>query len=514
MKRTIYIGTFIYTPMPKNLSIAHNTVIGVDETGRIAFITNESTNTELDLHSIAEKHGWIPGSSYEVFRPPTHVSSSSRKHSTRKTTQLTTFFAPGFIDTHTHASQYPNTGLFGSSTLLAWLEKYTFPLESSFKSPARARRIYPRVVTRGLANGTTTAAYYATVHVPATKLLADVCLAAGQRALIGRVCMDRMTPDHYRDEGPEEAVQKTQEIIDYCAAIDPEGDIVRPVITPRFAPSCSNACLTGLGALHKATGTFVQTHVSENVLEVKLVQELFPESKNYVSVYADFGLLSEKTILAHAVHLTTDEVDLVASHRAGISHCPVSNSSLTSGACRVRDLWDAGINVSLGTDMSGGYSPSILEVARQALLVSRHVAVEVSKERGGDLKAGERYTLSIEEAIYLATRGGAAVVGLGDRVGAFEVGMEWDAQLICLAHVPEGEADNCVGIDGEEDTLNTQLMDEEEEVIRDLGPVDLFSWEPWPDIVAKWVYNGDDRNVGAVWVKGRLVHSRGEIFGF
>lgn len=141
-------------------------------------------------------------------------------------------------------------------------------------------------------------------------------------------------------------------------------------------------------------------------------------------------------------------------------------------------MWDRGITVGLGTDMSGGYSPSVLEAARQAALVSRHVAMGVAA--GAER---ERSKLTAEEVLYLATRGGAEVVGLEDRVGGFEEGMEWDAQLIGLGQVDED------GMGGDSN-------------------VDVFGWETWEERMAKWLFNGDDRNVKKVWVRGRLVHER------
>lgn len=346
-------------------------------------------------------------------------------------------------------------------------------MESSFADLAKARRIYTRVVSRTLAHGTTTACYYATVHVPATNLLSDICLAKGQRAFVGRVCMDRMSPAYYRDESVESALRDSRACIEHVKAIDPHYSLVTPIITPRFAPSCSEGVLAALGELHRETQVPVQTHISENKSEIELVKELFPNSSSYTHVYDEAGLLTTKTILAHAVHLSKEEQDLIKAREAKISHCPASNTALTSGAAKVRELVDAGITVGLGTDVSGGYSASILEEVRQAILVSRHVAM-------GD---GDAAKLSTEEALYLATRGGAKVVGLEDRIGGFDVGMDWDAQMITLDAVPE---------DGE--------------FVGQEGPVDIFVHESWSDKVHKWVYNGDDRNTAAVWVKGRLVH--------
>lgn len=289
--------------------------------------------------------------------------------------------------------------------------------------------------------------------------------------------MDSLSPDFYRDATAATSLADTVATIDYIKTIDPTYDIVCPILTPRFAPSCSADLLNGLGALQKETGLPVQTHISENKNEIALVGRLFPDHEHYTDVYDKAGLLCDRTILAHAVHLSEDECKVIKMREAKISHCPASNSAITSGAARVKALLEKGIDVGLGTDMSGGYSPSILEAVRQALLVSRHVAM-------GD--EGESAKLSVEEVLYLGTRGGARVVGLEDKIGSFEVGKEWDAQLVGLGVVEES---------GEPGPI-------------DVGMVDIFGWETWEEKVAKWVFNGDDRNTLAVWVKGRLVHER------
>lgn len=287
--------------------------------------------------------------------------------------------------------------------------------------------------------------------------------------------MDRMSPDYYRDESVEATVSNSRACIEHVRKIDPDYSLISPIITPRFAPSCSDDSLTALGALHKETGVPVQTHISENKAEIELVKELFPASKSYTHVYDEAGLLTSKTILAHAVHLSKHECALIKQRDSKISHCPASNTALTSGATKVRELLDAGLTVGLGTDVSGGYTPSILAESREALFVSRHVA----------MTEGERAKLAVEEALYLATRGGAKVVGLEDRIGGFEVGKEWDAQVVDLGT-----------------TVSETNLDQ------DSGLVEVFGRENWEDLVAKWVYTGDDRNAAAVWVKGRLVHQR------
>ncbi|KAL9057551.1 MAG: hypothetical protein Q9162_002284 [Coniocarpon cinnabarinum] len=347
---TIYTGTFVDVPDPEDLRIRHGHALGVDSAGVIRFICEEAQVDEV-LQSD------------EVLR---REFSDGETRYRRLPTDRTSFLFPGFVDTHTHAPQYPNTGLLGSTTLLDWLEKYTcafsipprYPLCKTSQSSS-ILHVHPQVINRSLSNGTTTAAYHATLHVPSTQHLASTCYLKGQRALIGRVCMDTLSPPHYLDKTPDAAVEASESVIAHCATLDPTGEKVRGVVTPRFAPSCSAASLRALGDLVKQKQLWTQTHVSENLDELARVKEMFPHSRDYVSVYDDCGLLNERTILAHGIHLSNDEVAMIKERGAGISHCPISNTALASGEARVRTLMERGVKVGLGTDVSGGWSLSV-----------------------------------------------------------------------------------------------------------------------------------------------------------
>ncbi|KAK9477888.1 hypothetical protein V1514DRAFT_99471 [Lipomyces japonicus] len=449
VEKTVYRGTFVHLLSLTDLEILHLAAVGVDSNGTIVFIDKDSRSAVES----ASRNNW-PDDSYLVVEASRDGAS---------------FFFPGFFDTHIHASQYPNVGLFGKTTLLDWLNTYTFPLEASFKDLAIAQNVYSKVISRTLNNGTTTASYYATIHTDGTNLLADLALKAGQRAFIGRCCMTENSPDYYRDASVEDSQRATLDVINHISKIDPDYNLVRPIITPRFAPSCSRHLLEWLGQLSIEKNLPVQTHISENLNEVALVKSMHPFADSYADVYDKCDLLHDRTILAHAVHLTTEERDLIAERKSGVAHCPISNSALTSGEARVRWLLQSGIKVGLGTDVSGGYAPSILHTARQALLVSRHLAMK------NDDSGGESVKLTIEEVLYLATLGGAQVCGLHEKLGNFVVGKQFDAQLITLT--------------------GSQ------------SPVDVFSWEngKYEDLVAKWLFNGDDRNVLKVWVDGKFV---------
>ncbi|PYH47178.1 chlorohydrolase family protein [Aspergillus saccharolyticus JOP 1030-1] len=503
---TLYVGTFIQLPRTispdekHELAITRGALWVSVADGKIKGF-DWSVATESDLQTLLQRHGWVVDGSSRGRRSSVVVKLVRAREEEHE------FFFPGFIDTHIHAPQYPNTGLFGSSTLLDWLQTYTFPMEASFASPAalphlpppQAYRAYSQVIARTLRHGTTTAAYYATIHVPATNLLASLAHKKGQRALIGRVCMDNPAtcPSFLIDESAEASIAHTQAVIDHIHALPPlspddhpdgKTRLVQPILTPRFAPSCTPPALAGLAHLAKqyTPPLHIQTHISENLHECALVREQFPDCEGYADVYDRFGLLTPRTILAHAVHFSPRERGLVAARGAKVSHCPASNSALGSGICPVRWLRRGGVVVGLGSDVSGGYSVSLLEGARQACLVSRLLPFvqQPGREEDGASKDAGDAVISVEEALYLATRGGAEVVDLAEVVGGFELGMAWDAQLIRLGGFePAG--------------LWTDAPK---------SNVDVWGKESWTERVHKWVWNGDDRNVKAVWVQGRLVH--------
>ncbi|OQD66901.1 hypothetical protein PENPOL_c004G04087 [Penicillium polonicum] len=521
---TVYRGTFIQSVLPDSgskpgLSRNQGALWVSAADGRIHGWDWQASD-DSGFAELMSRSGWVDINAIETQGQANgHVSKTRVKIVTANEEQ-NEFFFPGFIDTHIHAPQYPNAGLFGSSTLLDWLETYTFPVESRFGSPPDpktghrthtdpketpllAQQIYDQVISRTLSHGTTCASYYATNHVPATNALSSLCHTRGQRAFIGRACMDNpdFCVDYYRDFSADDSILATRQTIEFIHALDPEGKLVKPIVTPRFAPSCTRPALQSLGELAASYSPplHIQTHISENINELALVKELFPEADSYAAVYDKYNLLTPRTILAHAVHLSADERALIRTREAKISHCPASNSALGSGICPVRTLLDEGITVGLGTDVSGGYSPSILEAARQACLASRLLGQSSAWQRDHP-QADGREKLSVQESLYLATRGGAAVVDMESDLGGFDMGMLWDVQLIRLGGVKLVEKSPLDGVpgDGSADIVQAGPV----------GNVDLFGTETWEEKIQKWVWSGDDRNVKAVWVGGRLVHSR------
>lgn len=445
-KLTLFYGTFIDIPNlnSQNCRIRSYCVVGVSRhNGTIVFIEE---NFHGDLVKLAQS--WDPILTANEINIINHTELGQDG-----------FFFPGFIDTHIHASQYPNSGLFGKTTLLDWLNEYTFPLESKLFDLNIANQIYNKIIKRTLSYGTTTAAYYTTIHLESSKLMARLCLKYNQRAYIGKICMNQNSPSYYIESSARESIDTTTQLIDYIKELNDSR--ISPVITPRFAPSCDETLLSQLGQLAKQNNLPIQTHLSENVNEIEWVEQLFPKNSNYTDVYDKNGLLTQKTILAHCIHLNEDELNVIRNQKSGISHCPISNSCLGSGECPTRKILNKGIDIGLGTDISAGYSPSILEVARHAHMVSRHLS---KHENNDSLK------LSIVECLYLATMGGAHVMGLQDTIGSFDVNKQFDSQFIDLT------ARN--------------------------SPIDLFPWEKQTEKLEKWFFNGDDRNVITVWVGG------------
>jgi guanine deaminase len=271
---------------------------------------------------------------------------------------------PGLVDLHIHAPQFPQLGTALDEPLERWLQSYTFPLEARFTDIAYAAGVYDSLVATLLANGTTTAMYYGSIHLPATKILAETCLRRGQRALVGRVAMDHpeQCPDFYRDASAEAAIGETRALLDFVRAMDGNANgLVLPAITPRFIPACTDDLLRGLGRLAVETGCHVQTHCSESDWEHAYVRERCGASD--ADALANFGLLGHRTVLAHGNFLDAADFELIRASQAGIAHCPLSNAYFANAVFPLRAALAKRVNVGLGSDIAGGAHPSMLDSA-------------------------------------------------------------------------------------------------------------------------------------------------------
>ncbi|KAJ7510029.1 Metallo-dependent hydrolase [Mycena galericulata] len=391
------------------------------------------------------------------------------------------FLCPGFIDTHTHAPQVPNVGSGQQYELLDWLENITFPMESKFSDVDFAQRTYASVVRRLIDSGITTCCYYGTIHLEATKILAEIVNGCGQRAFVGKCNMNRNSPTHYIESSVEASISATKALISHIKELPSNPlaaePLVQPILTPRFAISCTSPLLKSLGELAASDQNLrIQTHISENPAEVTFTTSLFPECSSYAEIYDKFGLLRDNTILAHGIHLSDEEIALVAKRNAGISHCPTSNFNLNSGVAPIGKYLDYGIKVGLGTDVSGGYSFSILNAIQNASIASKVVAMQ----RRGDPDPSTEYSnrqLSVANLLYLATMGGAEVCNLENSVGSFSVGKSFDA----------------IQVNVRNDAGNPALWES------DSAPRSLEG------MLEQFFFCGDDRNICRVYVQGKLI---------
>uniref|UniRef100_A0A2K5NC72 Guanine deaminase n=1 Tax=Cercocebus atys TaxID=9531 RepID=A0A2K5NC72_CERAT len=400
----IFRGTFVHSTWTCPMEVLRDHLLGVSDSGKIVFLEEASQQEKL---------------AQEWCFKPCEIRELSHHE----------FFMPGLVDTHIHASQYSFSGSNVDLPLLEWLTKYTFPAEHRFQNIDFAEEVYTRVVRRTLKNGTTTACYFGTLHTDSSLLLAEITDKFGQRAFVGKVCMDLNDTFPEYKETTEESIKETE----------------------RFVSEM----------LQK------NSHISETRDEVEAVKNLYPNYKNYTDVYDKNNLLTTKTVMAHGCYLSAEELNVFHERGASIAHCPNSNLSLSSGFLNVLEVLKHEVKIGLGTDVAGGYSYSMLDAIRRAVMVSNILLINKVNEK----------SLTLKEVFRLATLGGSQALGLDGEIGNFEVGKEFDALLI-----------------------NPKASD---------SPIDLFYGDFFGDIseavIQKFLYLGDDRNIEEVYVGGKQV---------
>ncbi|GAA5881398.1 hypothetical protein JCM16303_000162 [Sporobolomyces ruberrimus] len=524
LKRRVLHGTAIHSKSLTEIEYLRNTLIGVDENGVIAFLERDVEAGKIE--EIVVKHGW----------------SLDDSETERVSLKRGEFLIPGFIDTHTHAPQHINAAFGQQYELLDWLKYVTFPAEAKFRDPTYARRTYEGVVQRVINMGTTTCCWYGTLHMT-TRILAAICHRRGQRALVGKCNMDRNSAPDYQEESAAKSLADTEEYVSFvrqhCCNPLPGAtnknlsSLVQPVLTPRFAISCTDETMEGLGRMMDNDPDLpLQTHLAENPAEIEFTKSLYPSAPSYTAVYDQFRLLRPNTILAHCVHLEESELDLIKQRESGISHCPNSNFNLRSGTARVADMLDKGIKVGLGTDVSGGTSIGILSSIRYASTCSKTIIFTDRAKNASSAPAESTSTivspdgqtrpanffsqshLTLETLFYLATLGGAQLCGLADRIGSFEVGKEFDALLIQTGQRDEESVETSAA---EQEGLEMLALEEE---VADAFPLVQGTAhsgggfnpsllvepdEPIERVFEKFLFAGDDRNIGSVFVRGRVI---------
>jgi len=391
---------------------------------------------------------------------------------------------PGLVDLHSHLPQYPAVAMDGLE-LLPWLEAHIFPAEQRFEDPDYAALAARRYFRDQLGLGTTTTVVYGSVHPEATHRAFQEAERMGVRCVLGKVMMDRNVPDRLR-ETAEASLAQSEEL---CAAWHGrDGGRLQYAFTPRFAPTCSAALLSGAGRLAERHSAYVQTHVSENVQEIRWVRELFPEALDYTDVYQRAGLLGPRTLLGHGIHLSPRERGAILAAGASIVHCPRSNAFLKSGIMPLRRWLDEGLSVGLGTDVGAGPSLDLWAEMAMACTASglRWAGQKAQRGRleGLGLEEAERdrlcRALDLEpdlpiapaQAFILATLGGARALGQADRFGSLEAGKDADFIVVDPATV-------------DPDPGRSQEAEQ---------------------VLCRLLYRSDARMVRAAYVRGRLCH--------
>ncbi|MGD1824995.1 guanine deaminase [Chromobacterium violaceum] len=365
---------------------------------------------------------------------------------------------PGFIDCHVHYPQTEMMAAFGEQ-LLDWLNHYTFVTEQGFADEGHAREVAQVFLDEQLRNGVTTGCVFGTVHAASVDALFEEAASRDLRILAGKVCMDRNAPAALLDT-PLAAYEASRALIERWHG---KGR-AEYVITPRFAPTSSHGQLEMLGALAaEFPDIAIQSHISENLDEIAWVKQLFPGCRDYAGVYQRYGLLRRRAIYGHGIHLSEAELEMLHDSGASLAHCPTSNFFLGSGSLDLRRCVEGGkpVRLGLGTDLGAGTSFSMLQTMNAAYMASQ--------THGRPLTAAE--------AFYLATRGGAEALGIEDKVGSIEAGMEADLAVL--------------------DLRSTPLLDFRMRYVRDLSEA-LFVQ----------MMLGDDRAVAATYAAGKRAYRK------
>jgi guanine deaminase len=375
---------------------------------------------------------------------------------------------PGMVDLHAHLPQAPNAGLGFGLDLLAWLDRLTFPTERSWADRDVPERLAPAIFRSFAAAGTTTVLAYGVVYEAAMDAAFSAAERHGIRAILGKVMMDRGTYDDEID--PTTILDRTlRESADLIERWQGAADgLLGYAVTPRFAVSCTADLLRESATLARATGTWWQSHLSEDPFEIDAVRREFPEARDYVDVYERAGGLGPRTILAHAIHLSNDELGRLVDSGTNIAHCPASNVFLGAGVMPLSRYRGVGLSIGLGSDISGGPDASIFSVMR---------AGAYAQMARRSLVGDEGPILEPLDWLRAGTLDGARALGLDDWIGSLEAGKDADMIAIDPARVMP------------------------------LGP-DLGDPDP-NDLMSRLIFRAHPDMVRAAWARGRSLDGPG-----
>ena len=380
--KKVYKAHILYTKEQSRFEVLENGYVAVDADGRV-------TGVATDLASLDSKDAEV-------------IDFGDR------------LLIPAMNDLHVHAPQYRNQGIAMDLELLPWLQNYTFPEEMKYADTGYAERMYRRFVRDLWRFGTMRACVFATIHTASTRLLMHLFQEAGMGALVGKVAMNRNCPEGL-SEKVEDMVQGYEALI---ADFNKPEALVQPIITPRFVPSCTSEMLRACGELAAKYRLPVQSHLSENKDEIVWVQTLEKESTCYGDAYNRYGLFGQTpTVMAHCVWTEGEELELMKKNHVMVAHCPTSNFNVSSGMAPIRLFLNEGLQVGLGSDISGGHDLNIFRMMVYAIQVSK---MHYQQNH-------ERSFLSLSEAFWIATKSAGSFFG---HVGSFEPGYEFDALVI------------------------------------------------------------------------------------
>ena len=369
---------------------------------------------------------------------------------------------PGLIDTHVHLPQYDVVAMDGYERP-EWLDNYIFPAEKRFESTEVAKEASARFFTDLKANGTTTACVYGTVHKDSTDIAFEEARKSGLRIFMGKVMMDQNSPE-FLQEKTADSLEASEQLCKKWHR--KERGKLNYVFTPRFAPMCSLDLMKQVSKLAMKYDAYIQTHLSEDRQELTLVKALFPDYRNYTHVYESANLLTRKTIVAHCIYLDDDEISTLRKYSTKVAHCPSSNFFLKSGIFNAARIIDAGLDIGLGSDVGGGPNLSMLREMCNACYMSKVNFI---------LSEGKSNSINSTFAFYLATMGGAKVLGLEHIVGNFSIGKEADFIVV--------DADK-------------------------IDPLKNSRGRKGKEMLSQLVHRGDDRVVSATYVQGVKVHGK------
>ncbi len=365
---------------------------------------------------------------------------------------------PGLIDVHTHLPQLPIRGKT-AGTLLDWLNRYAFPVEEAFADTVYAESLSRLFFESLKANGTTTAMVYSSVHEASTNTAFEAAQYSGMRVIMGKVMMDQHAPQSLL-ENTKESILASERLAKSWHGEN--NDLIRYAFTPRFALSCSQELLEAAGDLHRRfPESYIQSHLSENLTEIEEVEKLYGNQYSYTQIYQHTGCLGPRTVMAHGIHLSSEELVLLLTSQTRIAHCPTSNFFLKSGFFNLPAFRKYHIPFALGSDIGGGPDLCLFRVMRAM----------------DEMQLKNHGFVSPMEAIYQGTLGGAKVLSLEDETGNFQVGKSADFIVLNTQNL------NCL------ETAEDQSIEE---------------------ILSQLVYLGDSSQVIKTFIRGQEVYSKPE----